>query len=211
MRKILAVLWAFRHPVGITTRGTMTGRDIDLIAPMAAQGPAAVPISGTTPDAGLARKREPRVPAPRRRLPVIERLARAGIPVRIQISPLIPAPTGHEHEAVMQTGRDAGATAANCSPLRLPPEVPALFREWPEATFPVRAARIMGRARELHGGCPCAPGFGTRLRGQAPRGVLIRRCADVARKRLGHGEGLRALWSGPLAPPQRVGDQFAVF
>ncbi|MCA3557406.1 MAG: radical SAM protein [Rhodobacter sp.] len=157
MREILAVLWAVRHPVGITTRGTMTGRDIDLIAPMAAQGPAAVPISGTTPDVGLARKREPRAPAPRRRLPVIERLARAGIPVRIQISPLIPAPTGHELEAVMQTGRHAGATAANCSPLRLPPEVSALFREWPEVAFPARAARIMGRARELHGGCHCDP------------------------------------------------------
>jgi DNA repair photolyase len=119
---------------------------------MAAEGLAAVSISVTTLDEGLARKMEPRAPAPKRRLQMIRRLSEAGIPVRVQVSPLIPALTDHELEAVMEAGREAGARAANCIPLRLPLEVAGLFRDWLEATVPDRAARVMGRVRELHGG-----------------------------------------------------------
>ena len=181
MRPILQVLSDFRHPVWITTRGTTVERDIDLIAPLAAQGLAAVSISVTTLDDALARKMEPRAPAPRRRLQMIERLARAGIPVRIQVSPLIPALTDHELEGILQAGRDAGATYANSIPLRLPLEVATLFREWLEATFPDRAARVMGRVRELHGGRDYDPAFGTRMRGQGLWADLIHRRADLAR------------------------------
>jgi DNA repair photolyase len=89
-----------------------------------------VSISVTTLDETVARKMEPRAPAPKRRLQIIRRLAEAGIPVRVQVSPLIPALTDHELEAVMETGRDAGAQAANTIPLRLPLEVSDLFRDW---------------------------------------------------------------------------------
>ena len=66
---MLEVLAAFRHPVWITTQGTLIERDIDLIG---ADGRAGAgcgwAISVTTLDAGLARKMEPRAPAPQRRL-----------------------------------------------------------------------------------------------------------------------------------------------
>ena len=211
MRQVLQVLSAFRHPVWITTRGTTIERDIDLIAPMAAQGLASASISVTTLDADLARRMEPRAPAPRRRLQMIERLAQAGIPVRIQVSPLIPALTDHELEAVMQAGRDAGARFANSIPLRLPQEVSTLFRDWLEATLPDRAARVMGRVRELHGGRDYDPEFGTRMRGQGLWAELIHRRADVARKRLGLDEGLPALRCDLFQPPPRPGDQLTLF
>jgi DNA repair photolyase len=209
-RSILAVLQAFRHPVWITTRGTTIERDIDLIAPMAALGLAAVSISVTTLDEGLARKMEPRAPSPQRRLQVIRRLADAGIPVRIQVSPLIPALTDHELEAVMQAGRDAGAVYANSIPLRLPLEVADLFRDWIEATFPDRAARVMGRVRELHGGRDYDPEFGTRMTGQGLWADLIRKRADLARKRLGLGSGLPDLRTDLFRLPPRAGDQLAL-
>ncbi|OYW54078.1 MAG: radical SAM protein, partial [Rhodobacterales bacterium 12-65-15] len=139
LRDILTVLADFNHPVWITTRGTLVERDIDLLAPMAAKGLAAVSISVTTLDQDLARKMEPRAPAPQRRLQTIRALAAAGIPVRIQISPLIPALTDHELEAVMDAGAKAGATHANSIPLRLPREVADLFRRWLEVTVPDRA------------------------------------------------------------------------
>jgi DNA repair photolyase len=211
MREILRVLSAFRHPVWITTRGTTVERDIDLIAPLAAQGLAAVSISVTTLDEGLARRMEPRAPAPRRRLQIIERLARAGIPVRIQVSPLIPALTDHELEAVMQAGRDAGAGFANSIPLRLPLEVSQLFQDWLQTTVPDRAARVMGRVRELHGGKDYDAAFGTRMRGQGLWAELIHRRADLARKRLGLGDGLPPLRTDLFAPPARPGDQLALF
>lgn len=211
MRQVLQVLSAFRHPVWITTRGTTIERDIDLIAPMAAEGLAAVSISVTTLDETLARKMEPRAPAPKRRLQMIHRLAQAGIPVRIQVSPLIPALTDHELEAVMEAGRDAGARAANAIPLRLPLEVATLFRDWLAATVPGRAARVMGRVRELHGGRDYDPEFGTRMRGQGLWAELIHHRADLARKRLGLGEGLPALRTDLFRAPPRAGDQLSLF
>jgi DNA repair photolyase len=211
MPQILSVLADFRHPVWITTRGTTIERDIDLIAPMAAQGLTSVSISVTTLDADLARRMEPRAPTPQRRLQLIERLAKAGIPVRIQVSPLIPALTDHELEAVMQAGRDAGARAANTIPLRLPLEVSTLFRDWLEATVPDSAARVMGRVRELHGGRDYDPEFGTRMRGQGLWADLIHRRADLARRRLGLEEGLPALRCDLFAPPPRPGDQLSLF
>jgi DNA repair photolyase len=211
MRDILGVLQAFRHPVWITTRGTTIERDIDLIAPMAADGLAAVSISVTTLDADLARRMEPRAPSPQRRLQMIRRLAEAGIPVRIQVSPLIPALTDHELEAVMEAGRNAGAKYANSIPLRLPQEVAGLFRDWLETTFPDRAARVMGRVRELHGGRDYDPEFGTRMTGQGLWADLIRKRADLARSRLGLGSGLPPLRTDLFGPPPRAGDQLTLF
>jgi DNA repair photolyase len=211
MRDILAVLHSFRHPVWITTRGTTIERDIDLLAPMAAEGLAAVSISVTTLDEGLARKMEPRAPAPKRRLQMIRRLADAGIPLRIQVSPLIPALTDHELEALMEAGRDAGATFANSIPLRLPLEVAELFKDWLEATVPDRAARVMGRVRDLHGGRDYDPEFGKRMSGQGIWADLIRKRADLARSRLGLGGGLPPLRTDLFRPPPRAGDQLSMF
>ena len=211
MPDILAVLSAFRHPVWITTRGTTIERDIDLIAALAAEGLASVSISVTTLDEGLARKMEPRAPAPKRRLQMIRRFADAGVPVRIQVSPLIPALTDHELEVVMEAGRDAGARAANTIPLRLPLEVSGLFRDWLEATVPDRAARVMGRVRELHGGRDYDPEFGTRMRGQGLWADLIHRRADLARKRLGLDEGLPVLRCDLFRRPPMAGDQLSLF
>jgi DNA repair photolyase len=210
MREVLQVLAAFRHPVWITTRGTTIERDIDLIAPMAARGLAAVSVSVTTLDDDLARKMEPRAPAPKRRLQMIKRLADAGIPVRIQVSPLIPALTDHELEAVMEAGRDAGASFANSIPLRLPLEVADLFKGWLETTFPDRAQRVMGRVRELHGGRDYDPAFGKRMTGQGLWADLIRKRADLARKRLGLAGGMAQLRTDLFCPPPRAGDQLAL-
>lgn len=211
MPQILAVLAAFRHPVWITTRGTTIERDIDLIASMAAEGLAAVSISITTLDEKLARQMEPRAPSPRRRLAMIRALTSAGIPVRVQVSPLIPALTDHELEAVMEAGAGAGATYANSIPLRLPLEVAELFRNWIKTHFPDRAARVMGRVRELHGGRDYDPEFGKRMTGQGLWAELFHRRADLARKRLGLGNGLPPLRCDLFQPPPRVGDQLSLF
>jgi DNA repair photolyase len=211
MRRILQVLSDFRHPVWITTRGTTIERDIDLIGGMAAKGLAAVSISVTTLDDQLARKMEPRAPAPKRRLQMIRRLAEAGVPVRVQVSPLIPALTDHELEAILEAARDAGARAAHSIPLRLPLEVAGLFRDWLAATVPDRAARVMGRVRELHGGRDYDPEFGKRMRGQGLWADLIHRRADIARKRLGLSETLPPPRSDLFAPPPKPGDQLTLF
>ena len=152
MREILAVLAAFKHPVAITTKGTLIERDLDILAPLAAQGLVRVGISLTTLDPVLARRMEPRAPSPKRRLEVIRRLSAAGISVRVMAAPIIPGLSDAELEAILEAGRDAGAQAASFISLRLPLEVSKLFQDWLAEHYPDRAAKVMARVRELHGG-----------------------------------------------------------
>ncbi len=79
---------------------------------------------------------------------MIGALARAGVPVRVMVSPVVPALTDHEMEAILQAGAAAGARAASSIVLRLPGEVAGLFREWLAEHVPDRADRVMGRVRE---------------------------------------------------------------
>jgi DNA repair photolyase len=211
MRQILQVLADHHHPVLVTTRGTLIERDIDILAPMAAKGLAAVSISVTTLDSGLARKMEPRAPAPARRLATIRALASAGIPVRVQVSPLIPALTDHELEAILEAAALAGARYATSIPLRLPLEVADMFRDWIAKHFPDRAARIMGRVRDLHGGRDYDPDFGTRMTGQGIWADLIRQRLKIARARLGLGGGMPELRRDLFAVPPKAGDQLSLF
>ncbi len=206
-REVLEVLRDFRHPLGITTRGALVERDLDLLAPLAAQGLARVGISVTTLDAGLARRMEPRAPAPARRLQMIRRLADAGVPVRVMVSPVIPGLTDHEVEAILAAARDAGAVAASSIMLRLPLEVAGLWKDWLAGHVPDRAARVMGRVRELHGGKDYDPAFGTRFRGQGVWADLMRRRFDLACTRLGLARALPPLridlFRVPSPPPRQ--------
>lgn len=211
MRGLLGVLRDFRHPVSIVTKGALIERDIDILQDLAADGLVSVGVSITTLDAQVSRVMEPRVPSPKRRLQMIERLARAGIAVKVMASPLIPALTDHELEAILQAGRDAGATAATSIMLRLPAEVAPLFEEWVHLHFPDRAARILGRVRELHGGKLYEAKFGTRMTGQGMWATQMRQRLDIARKRLGLNAKLAKLRCDLFAPPIRSGDQLSLF
>jgi DNA repair photolyase len=209
-RRILEVLRDFRHPVLVTTRGSLVERDADLLGEMAAQGLAAVGITVTTLDSDLARALEPRAPAPARRLAAIARLAAAGVPVRVMVSPVIPGLTDHELERLLAAARDAGAAGASTIVLRLPREVLPLFRDWLDRHAPGRAERVMRAVRELHGGRAYDPAFGTRMTGQGPVAALLRRRFEVACARLGLSRGLPPLRTDLFTVPPRDG-QLSLF
>lgn len=211
MRGILKVLAKFNHPVGIVTKGMMIERDIDILAPMAAKGLVRVGISITTLDNQTSRAMEPRVPLPARRLQTISRLADAGIPVRVMVSPVVPALTDHELELILTASHIAGAVAASCIVLRLPLEVSGLFQDWLADAFPDRAARVMGRVRELHGGKDYDPEFGTRMRGQGKWADLIRQRVQLSTRKLGLARELPPLRTDLFQVPSQVGDQMSLF
>lgn len=211
MREVLEVLAAFQHPVAITTKGTLIERDLDLIAPMAAAGLLRVGVSITTLDAGLSRAMEPRVALPARRLEVIRRLTAAGVPVRVMVSPVIPGLTDPEVEAILQAAKDAGAVAASWIFLRLPREVSGLFQDWLAAHVPLRAAKVMARVRELHGGRDYDPAFGKRMRGEGVWADLMAQRFDRAAAGLGLLPALAPLRRDLFKPPVRVGDQMELF
>ncbi|SHI35940.1 PA0069 family radical SAM protein [Wenxinia saemankumensis] len=211
MRGLLEVLAAYDHPVSIVTKGTLVERDIDILAPMAAKGLARVGISVTTLDPATSRAMEPRVPSPARRLAAIRRLSEAGIEVRVMVSPVVPALTDHEAEAILAQAKAAGAVAASCIVLRLPQEVSGLFRDWLEERYPDRARRVMNRVRELHGGRDYDPEWGKRMTGSGEWARLFGQRFDLARKRLGLRKDLPPLRCDLFAPPPRPGDQLSLF
>lgn len=210
-RKCLKVLRAFHHPVAFVTKGALIERDIDLLAPMAAAGLCRVGISLTTLDAELARRMEPRVPSPARRLKVIERLSAAGIPVRVMTSPLVPGLTDHELEALLEAGRDAGATSASWIMLRLPREVSPLWQDWLAEHAPLKAEKVMRRLREMHGGKDYDARWHRRMRGEGPYAEAIALRFKRAARRLGLDEAQPPLRTDLFRPPARRGDQLTLF
>ncbi len=211
MRGLLQVLSDHNHPVAIITKGALITRDIDIIAPMAAKGLVRVGISVTTLDSATSRAMEPRAPLPAVRLRAIRTLSEAGIPVRVMVSPVVPALTDHELEAILNAAADAGAVAASSIVLRLPREVSGLFRDWLAEAYPDRAARVMARVRELHGGLDYDPEFGTRMTGQGEWARLLQQRFRLATRRLGLDRSLPPLRTDLFAVPPQAGDQMALF
>lgn len=210
-RQILQTLQEFRHPVGIVTKGTLIERDLDILGELGQAGLARVGLSVTTLDPDVARKMEPRVPAPARRLRTIERLTKAGCPVRVMVSPIISALTDHEMEGIMTAARDAGAIAAGYVMLRLPLEVAELFRTWLDERFPERATRVMNRVRDTQGGGDYDSNWGRRMTGTGPFAELVAQRFAVACSRLGLLRRMGPLRTDLFRVPVRRGEQMPLF
>jgi DNA repair photolyase len=184
-RAVIEVMAEHRHPFSVVTKSSGIERDIDLMAPLAAQNLVAVYVSVTTLDPELARILEPRAASPQRRLRTIATLAKAGIPVGVSISPVIPFINEPELERLLEAAAAAGATSAFGAVLRLPWEVNPLFQQWLQDHFPDRAARVMARVREMRGGKDYDASFGTRMTGQGVWADLLMQRMRKASARLG--------------------------
>ncbi|MGB0748184.1 MAG: PA0069 family radical SAM protein [Magnetospiraceae bacterium] len=184
-RDILTVAARFQHPVNIITKSNLILRDLDILAPLAAQGLASVMVSITTLDRHLARDLEPRAPTPKRRLLAIEGLAKAGVPVGVIAAPVIPGLNDHEMDGILSAAADQGAIAAGYVLLRLPLEIAEMFKSWLETHRPDRAKRVLSLVRQCREGRTNDTRFGTRLRGAGPVADLIANRFTLARKRYG--------------------------
>jgi DNA repair photolyase len=184
-RAVIEVLSECHHPFSLVTKSSGVERDLDLIAPMAERRLAAVYVSITSLDPALARIMEPRAASPQRRLRTIETLAKAGVPVGVSVSPIIPFINEPELEQVLEAAANAGATSAFSVVLRLPWEVNPLFQQWLGEHFPARAARVMARVREMRGGRDYDARFGARMAGEGVWAQLLGQRVRKAAARLG--------------------------
>ncbi|MCL2830913.1 MAG: PA0069 family radical SAM protein [Betaproteobacteria bacterium] len=199
-RGLLEILCETRHPVLLTTKSTLIGRDTELLAAMARRNLAHVSISLTTLDPRLARLLEPRAASPAARLALIRQLSSAGIPVAVMAAPVIPALTDRELEEILAAAREAGAHAAWYSVLRLPEEVGALFESWLQWHFPEKAAHVLSLLRQMRDGGLDEKRFGLRMRGAGPFADMIRQRFRLAHRRLGF-PGFPSLDCGQFTPP----------
>jgi DNA repair photolyase len=203
-RSVIALLQETRHPFGLVTKSSAIERDLDLIAPMAAERLAAVYVTITTLDGELARKLEPRAAAPLRRLRTLRTLADAGVPVGVSVAPQIPFVT-EDMEQVLEAAWEAGARCAFYTVIRLPWEVAPLFKQWLELHYPQRAGRIMARIREMRGGKDYDADFATRMKGSGVWAELIRQRFEKATQRIGFNRERIALDLSAFRPPGAAG------
>ena len=210
MRSCLKVLADFQHPVAIVTKGALIERDIDILSEMAKKGLARVGISMTSLDRDLARKMEPRVPSPARKLQTIARLSAAGIPVRIMVSPIVPALTDPDLERILKAAKQAGAETASWIMLRLPREVSELFQNWLEEHYPDRSKRVMSHLRAMHGGKTYDAAWHRRMRGSGAYADLINNRFELACRSLGLAKQAPKLRCDLFQRPPVLGDQLTL-
>src|SRR5881396_2566483 len=80
-RRCLEVFLEFKNPAMVITKNYLVTRDVDVLSAMAKENLAGVFVSITTLRKELTQIMEPRTAVPKMRLAVIEKMAKAGVPV----------------------------------------------------------------------------------------------------------------------------------
>jgi DNA repair photolyase len=119
------------------------------------------------------------------------------------VAPVIPGLTDHEIPRLLQRAREAGASFAGFTVLRLPHGVGALFDEWLTTHVPDQKEKILGRLRQVRLGCLTDSRFGHRMGGEGPLADLTAQLFQRARERCGLAEWSRPLSSAAFRRPGR--------
>ena len=210
-RAILEVLWEARQPVCMVTKNSLILRDLDIIAAMAAERLISVAVSITTLDTQLARTLEPRTATPAARLRAVRELARAGVPVRAMMAPLIPGLTDCEIPAILEAAKDAGARGASFVMIRLPYAVAPIFLAWLKEHRPLAAERVESLIRLVRGGKLYRSQFGARMRGSGAYAAGIEKTFDVFVHRLALDQPWPQLDTSQFRPPALHSGQMRLF
>ena len=140
-------------------------------------------VSITTLDPYVARVMEPRASTPANRLKAIEELSKAGVPVKVNVAPIVPGLTDHEIPSILEAAAKAGAQGSGYTVLRLPYAVKDIFERWLTEYFPDRKEKVLNRIRAMRDGALYDSGWGTRMKGQGLFAEQIRDIFDMGRKR----------------------------
>jgi len=187
-RRCLEVLAEFRNPIAIITKNFLVTRDIDVLSELAKYNCASVCLSVTTLDTKLRNVMEPRTSPPQARLNAIRKLSEAGIPVSVNVAPIIPGLTDHEAPAILKAAREAGATSAGFTVVRLPYANALLFEKWLETHFPDRKEKVLNRIKAMRGGKMYDAQWGKRMRGEGIFAEQIAQMFEVARRKAGFAD-----------------------
>jgi len=209
-RQCLEVLAECGQPVTTMTKSALVLRDTDLWAKLAAMNAGRVTITLVTLDAELARKLEPRASAPGARLRVIRQLTDAGIPVSVNVAPIIPGLTDTELPRILEAVAEAGARRAAWALLRLPYQLKELFLDWLQrSVHPDRARKVESLIRQARGGKLYEAKF-NRGRGRGPIVEQISQAFDIFTRKYGLNRDMRPLSAAHFRRPE-VGNQMRLF
>lgn len=187
-RECLRVCAEFRNPVGVITKSTLVLRDLDLLRRLTEEASASVwvSIAFDNDEDGLAM--DPWAPRPSRRFEVIRALSDAGVRVGVSASPVIFGLNDAQIANVLERARDAGASKAFTTLLRVPPPLDEVFFARVEKSHPGRLQKIENSLIELRAGRVGENRPGHRMVGAGPRWNAFSQLFDRTCARLGLNE-----------------------
>lgn len=204
-RQCLEVLVECGQPVTTMTKSALVLRDIDLWSRLAKMNAGGVTITLVTLDAELAQKLEPRASAPSGRLRAIRELSAAGIPVTVNVAPIIPGLTDVELPNILEAVSKAGARRAAWVMLRLPYQIKDLFLDWLQrSVHPDRAKKVESFIRQTRGG-KLYDASHERRRGTGHMADQIAQTFDVFTRRYGLNRDIRPLSTAHFRKPDTSG------
>jgi DNA repair photolyase len=176
---------------------------MDILADMAAQQLVIVTLSLTTLNEKLKRIMEPRTSSAHSVLRSISRLTGAGIPVNVNVAPIIPGINDEGIFDTVQAVANCGASTVSYIVVRLNGHNGLLFEDWVRKNFPDRANKVLNQVKTMHGGNLNDSTWGRRMRGEGKFAELIRNQFILARKKFLEGRSLPPL-NHALFEPRRA-------
>ncbi len=173
-RQTLQTALAYQQPISIITKNSLILRDLDILSELAKRDLIKVFLSVTTLNEKTRQKLEPRTATGQQRLKVVAALSDHGIPVGINMAPIVPGLTDHEIPAVLQAAKEHGALWANYIIVRLNGQIGAVFEDWLHTSYPDRAQKIWHSIQNCHHGQVNNSNFGERMRGNGKIAEIIR-------------------------------------
>lgn len=184
-RACLEVCVEYKNPAAFITKSPIIERDVELLAELARVARCKVSVSIPFWNPDTAKAMEPFVTTPQRRMKIVETLAKAGVPVGVSVSPIVPGLNDEDIGDVLEAASNAGAEHAFYVLLRLPGAVKEVFEASLRAKLPLRAEKVLRRLREAHGGKLYDSRFGVRGSGSGVYAVAIATLFDKLAKRHG--------------------------
>ncbi len=206
-KQCLEVFNEFKNPVSVITKNSLVTRDIDILRDLASSRSISVVLSMTSLNPTISKVMEPRASVPAARLKAIEELSNAGIPVFVNIAPVVPGLTDHEIPKILEAAANAGAISAGYTMLRLPYSVKDLFVDWLENHFPEKKEKVLGAIRDVRGDKLYDARFGTRMTGEGPYAENIKNIFQVFKRKYRLDQKIRT----STEAFRRPGDQLDLF
>lgn len=182
-RRLLEILWKYKHPVGIITKNRLILRDVDILSDMAAHDLIKVNMSITTLDEKVRQRLEPRTATGTNRIKTVQKLSDAGIPVSVMMAPIIPSINDNEIFSIGEKVAAAGARSFNHTIVRLNGDVSDIFKDWLQKNYPDKYERVIHQIESCHGGNTNDSRFGKRMRGDGNIAEVIKQQMTLVREK----------------------------
>jgi DNA repair photolyase len=192
-RQLLEVFLECRNPVGIITKNSLILRDLDLLQELHRLQLIGITLSITTLDDTLRRAMEPRTSSVKNRLKALEVLSKIGIPVNVNMAPIIPGLNSHEIFDLVQRVADLGASSVSYIMARLNGPIAPIFENWLQNSYPNRSEKVLNLIRETHGGALTDSRFKVRMKGEGQYAAQIAESFRVAKLKSGLGDTTKSI------------------